>query len=195
VVNRQWGRDPQFTQDLIAACVFLLPVASRKTACKGGHISKTKGCIHARVACGRCRRAIVRQGAVAAVAATIWLLYSNEYEFSPTRRHITIENARIMKTLHAGRFENHGKSFRLFQRLPAPVPLIVCSSSVDSSAEISVREMRANIGEPDTNESGDGEFPRHLIQRAQEKIRAIRRDNYTTDRRGRPTVRILEAGE
>ena len=95
-----------------------------------------------------------------------------------------------MKLLDAGKFEKHGKIFRLHTRAPAATPPIVCSGSSDSCPSISVQEMRANIGEPDVNESGDGEFPRHIIQRAQEKIRAIRQDNYTDDRRGRPIVRI-----
>lgn len=121
------------------------------------------------------------------------LLYHDEYERSLLARHITIEDARMMKLLNAGKFENHGRIFRLGQRAPAPVPQVVCSSSVDSCASISVRQMRAAIGEP--SDSRDGEFPRHLQQRAEEKVRAVGKNSYTRDRRSWPLIIRVETGE
>jgi len=110
------------------------------------------------------------------------LLYHDQAESSRPRREITLENARLLKLLHAGRFENHGKIFRLDQPAPAPeMPRFTCSDNPDSSASISLQEMKANVGITDnTGEPGDPPL-RHLVQRAQEKICSVGRGDYTND--------------
>jgi hypothetical protein len=133
---------------------------------------------------------------VASPATTmIVLLFHDQSEWDQNRRQTTLENARVLKMLSAGKFEKHGAIFRLHQKAPPrPSQFVPCSRSVDSSASISVMEMRANVGEPGLNESGDGAFPRHLQKRAQQKINAIGSDSYTLDRRS-PVARSRVVSE
>ena len=178
----------------------LQPVNARQSPVRRRRIiPKIPRCIHARHMCGKCRRALERPGlvTVASPATTmIVLLYHDQSEWDQNRRHTTLENARALKLLSAGKFEKHGAVFRLHQRAPArPSPFVPCSRSTDSCSSIALAEMKANVGEPSINESGDGEFPRHYQQQAQRKIRAIGADNYTTDFRSRPSVRVFSRQE
>jgi hypothetical protein len=75
-----------------------------------------------------------------------------------------------MKGAGRGRFINHRKAFQLIELRPVQHRFIP-SLSHDSSASISVTEMRANVGEP--SDTPGAELPRHIMQRAQQKIRAI----------------------
>jgi hypothetical protein len=77
-----------------------------------------------------------------------------------------------LKARGEGKFVSHGKAFRLNRRGPAPPPARFSPSlSPDSTASISVAEVRANVGEPDVTPGA--EIPRHIVKRAQQKIRAI----------------------
>jgi hypothetical protein len=131
----------------------------------------------------RQERTVRRAIAVAnAGSASILLLYHDQAESSRPRRETTLENARLLKLLRAGRFESHGKIFRLDQKAPAPeMPRFTCSDDPESSASISLQEMKANVGITDnTGEPGDPPL-RHLVQRAQEKIGSVGRGDYTND--------------
>jgi hypothetical protein len=140
----------------------------------------------ARAAATRMRRRLREDGralaAARAASSTILLLYHDQAENSRPRRETTLENARVMKLLRAGKFENHGKIFRLDQKAPAvEVSRFACSETPDSSASISFGEMQANVGITD-NDGEPGAPPlRHLVQRAQEKIGSVGRGDYTRD--------------
>jgi hypothetical protein len=85
---------------------------------------------------------------------------------------VTGEEAWDLKRAGEGTFIARGKAFQLYRRGPAPPPLRFSSSlSPDSDASVSVSEMRANVGEP--ADTPGAEIPRHVVQRAQQKIRAI----------------------
>lgn len=96
---------------------------------------------------------------------------------------LSYEQARKMRNASMGKFENHGKSFRLFEARHREVPRApVPSTSPDSSAAISPSEMHANVG---ITQGSPGEpAAKHIVDRAQNKIRAIgRRDLGTYDTR------------
>lgn len=75
----------------------------------------------------------------------------------------------------AGKFENHGKTFRLFAARPQLHPVtaadLATSNVIHESATITTSEMLANVGiaGPD---GLDVPAPRHVVRRAQQKIRA-----------------------
>jgi hypothetical protein len=124
-----------------------------------------------------------RRGAIAAAATDmVAVFYFDQADTEKPCRLATRLEARQMRDVeHAGKFENNGRTFRLSINSPAPeLRPFVCSATPDSYKTISLAEMKANVGETD---NCDGEAaPRHLVQRAQEKIRAIgRRDAGTFD--------------
>jgi hypothetical protein len=96
---------------------------------------------------------------------------------------VTRDEARDLKSAGEGKFIARGKAFQLGRRGPAPARLSFRPSlSNDSDASISVNEMRANVGEP--ADTPGAEIPRHIVQRANQKIRAIgRRESGTFDSR------------
>lgn len=149
---------------------------------KAGTIPKIPSCRHARVACARCRRELAKAAPTTSpTAPTLVLLYFDQSDYDPLRRSITREAAHILQESIGGRFENHGKTFRENRRMPAGAPHFPCSKSTDSAASISVREMMANIGEPVANDSSDAPFAPYLRRRAEQKIAAVGRGDYTDD--------------
>lgn len=90
----------------------------------------------------------------------------------PGKGVLTRAQCREMKTLGLGKFENHGRTFRLFEAALNREPIFpnddfTRPSSADSDCCISFAEMQANVGIVD-----DGvRNPRGLIAAAQEKVR------------------------
>jgi hypothetical protein len=86
---------------------------------------------------------------------------------------LTRDQAREMKRLGRGKFENHGKTFRLLDSVPELPGFFVVSESVESSESISLAEMKANVGITEN----DPEQPalRGVVHHAQQKVRAIGR--------------------
>jgi hypothetical protein len=84
----------------------------------------------------------------------------------------TRDELKVLKRKGEGKFINRGKAFRLNRRGPTPPPQRYSPSlSTPSDASISVGEIRANVGEP--ADTPGAEIARHVVKRAQEKIRAI----------------------
>jgi len=85
---------------------------------------------------------------------------------------LTRDQARLMKAAGLGKFENHGRTFRLAGSAPArETSRFIVSESADSCESISVAEMLANVGITD-DEAGQP-APRGVVRRARQKIRAI----------------------
>jgi hypothetical protein len=78
-----------------------------------------------------------------------------------------------LKRLDRGRFICHGKKFRFEAQAPRRATdfFFVPSESVESSASISPAELLANVGI--TEDEAGTPAPRHIVQRARQKIRAI----------------------
>lgn len=115
-------------------------------------------------------------------SALITLLYRDQADSARPRRETTLEQARLLKLLRAGKFENHGKTFRLDQKAPvSEIVRFIVSDHAASSASISLQEILANAGITE-NDGEPGEPPlRHLVQRAQDKVEAVGRGDYTDD--------------
>lgn len=100
------------------------------------------------------------------------VFYNEQDQDGNPATYVSREEAWDLKRAGEGTFICRGKKFRLNRRGPAPPPLRFSSSlSPDSDASVSVSEMRANVGEP--ADTPGAEIPRHVVQRAQQKIRAI----------------------
>jgi hypothetical protein len=81
---------------------------------------------------------------------------------------------------------HHGKAFQLYRRGPEPERRYTPSKSGDSDRSISLAEMQANVGITANQTGADWRESapalRHVVQRAQQKIRAIgRREEGTYD--------------
>lgn len=98
------------------------------------------------------------------------LFYLDQNQSEATCYSVTRDQADKMKAAGRGKYINHSQAFQLCELAPVR-HRFVCSESVDSAASISVTEMQANAGvPPDTPGSS---LPRHVRQRAEQKIKAI----------------------
>lgn len=100
------------------------------------------------------------------------LYYLDQNQGGSTPYQVTGAQALAMHGAGRGRFINHRKAFQLGELAPLRQNFI-CSLSTDSSASISPSEMEANVGITPNNSSPNEPALRHLVQRAQQKIRAI----------------------
>jgi hypothetical protein len=95
---------------------------------------------------------------------------------------LTRAQARGMRREGRGKYENNGKTFRLFDRSPRSQRTFQVSESPGSKPTISTAEMKANVGI--TEDEPDRPANRAVVKRAQQKIRAIgRRELGTYDDR------------
>jgi ABC-type sugar transport system ATPase subunit len=102
------------------------------------------------------------------------LFYLDQNQGLATAYEVTHEQATAMKAAGRGKFINRGKAFQLCE--PAPLRQnFVCSASTDSTASISVNEIEANVGITSNNGSPNEPALRHVVKRAQQKIKAIGR--------------------
>jgi hypothetical protein len=117
-----------------------------------------------------CRK-LDRGGAAGAAVPAFWF---DQDDATEPCCILTREQAHLMKAAKLGKFENHGRTFRLAQSAPEPVQFrFTPSESVDSAASISLAEMKANAGI--TKDEDGTPAPRHIVQRARQKVRAIGR--------------------
>lgn len=118
------------------------------------------------------RAATLTAAAVVAPSDAVPLFYLDQNQSGSTPYEVTHVQAGAMKDAGRGRFINRGKAFQLAER--APIRLnFVCSVSTDSTASISPSEMEANVGITPNNGSPNEPALRHIVVRAQQKIRAI----------------------
>lgn len=94
---------------------------------------------------------------------------------------LTREVCHELKAAGVGKFINHGRTFRLYEKMPQAEPRFFASDSPKSAESISLAEMKANVGITENNSEPDEPPLRHLVKRAQEKIRSVGRNNYTDD--------------
>jgi hypothetical protein len=121
-----------------------------------------------------CEKLERRGGAASAEVPTFWF---GQSDAETPCCVLTREQARLMKAAQLGKFENHGRTFRLVAATPTAESgsRFTISQSVESSESISLSEMLANVGiTARTSDDLDQPAPRHIVQRAQEKVRAIR---------------------
>jgi len=89
-------------------------------------------------------------------------------------QHLTREECRTARDDGRGKFFDNGKKFRLFASRPALYPVtassLKSSNVLPSPTTITNSELLANVGIAGTSE--DVQAPRHLVKRAQQKIRA-----------------------
>jgi hypothetical protein len=98
--------------------------------------------------------------------------YCQQDEHTPPCCVLTRGQARQMKEAGLGKFENHGRTFRLEGSAPArEASRFSVSESADSCESISFAEMLANVGI--TNDEPGTAAPRGVVRRARQKIRAI----------------------
>lgn len=111
------------------------------------------------------------QGGAAPVTSSLPLYYLDQNQSLATVYSATQQQCELMKAAGRGRYITHGKAFQLCELAPAPRNPYACSESPDSSASISVSEMKANVGEP--GETPGADLPRHIMVRAQQKLYTI----------------------
>jgi hypothetical protein len=132
----------------------------------------------------RCNRDCRRHGCVGRTRAeklatstkaveSLPLFYLDQNQSEPTPYSVTREQADKMKAAGRGKYIYHSKAFQLGELAPAPRHRYIPSLSADSSPSISVNEMQANAGVPGDTPGAD--LPRHVKQRARQKIHAIGR--------------------
>jgi hypothetical protein len=100
-----------------------------------------------------------------------------------TNFSVTAAQAEAMKEAGRGRYINRGRAFQLCEAAPVS-PRFTPSQSGESDASISMTEMEANVGIAGDLKDWREEAPapRHIVERAQKKIRAIgRHDEGTFD--------------
>lgn len=102
--------------------------------------------------------------------AAVPLFYLDQNQSGATPYEVTAEQAAAMKAAGRGKFINRGKAFQLCESAPVGRSFVP-SESYDSTASISVSEMLANAGVPASTPGAD--LPRHLAQRARQKVQAI----------------------
>jgi hypothetical protein len=126
-----------------------------------------------------CNRACRRRGcsgggaAPAADQPTIPAFYFDQDQGGQPTCFLTHDLAVELKRLGRGKFICHGKKFRFEAKAPRRAAdfFFIPSESVDSSASISLAEIKANVGI--TEDEAGTPVPRHIVQRARQKIRAI----------------------
>jgi hypothetical protein len=143
------------------------------------HWCKGAQCLHS-----KCRRVRAR-GAVATVPAAVALplFYRDQNQGVPSSYSVTRAQANAMRDAGRGRFINRGLAFQLDELSPER-PRFTPSQSGESDTSISMAEMEANVGIAGDLKDWQEESPapRHVVDRAQKKIRAIgRRDEGTFD--------------
>jgi hypothetical protein len=106
-------------------------------------------------------------------AEVLPLYYLDQNQSQTTPYSVTREQADKMKGAGRGKFIYHHKAFQLCEPAPAPRHRYVCSESPDSTASISLSEMQAFAGVP--SDTPGSHLPRHIEQRARQKVNAIGR--------------------
>jgi hypothetical protein len=119
----------------------------------------------------------------AASPLAVPLFYIDQNQSLPTPYSVTRAQADAMKAAGRGRYINRCKAFQLCELAPLS-PRFTPSLTAASAASISLAEMEANVGIAgdliDWREEAPA--PRHLVQRAQQKVKAIgRREKDTFD--------------
>lgn len=141
------------------------------------------GCAHLRLG-KRERLALALATAATAPAVTgVPLFYIDQNQSLPTPYSVTQAQADAMKAAGRGRYINRCKAFQLCELAPVS-PRFTPSQTPDSAASISLAEMEANVGIAGDLKDWREEAPapRHLVQRAQQKVKAIgRREKDTFD--------------
>jgi len=118
-----------------------------------------------------------------AAPLSVPLFYIDQNQSLPTPYSVTQAQADAMKSAGRGRYINRCKAFQLCELAPVS-PRFTPSLTADSAASISLAEMEANVGIAGDLKDWREEAPapRHLVQRAQQKVRAIgRREKDTFD--------------
>lgn len=120
-----------------------------------------------------------------AQAGSVPLFYIDQNQSLPTPYSVTQAQADAMKAAGRGRYIHRSKAFQLCELAPL-APRFTPSLAPASAASISLAEMEANVGIAgdlkDWREQAPA--PRHLVQRAQQKVKAIgRHDKDTFDDR------------
>jgi hypothetical protein len=105
--------------------------------------------------------------------ATIPAFYFDQDQSGREICFLSHELAVELKRLGRGKFICHGKKFRFEAKTPRRAAdfFFIPSESVESSASISLAEVLANVGI--TEDEAGTPAPRHIVQRARQKIRAI----------------------
>jgi hypothetical protein len=124
-----------------------------------------------------------RAAASRAVGAppSVPLFYIDQNQSMPTPYSVTQAQADAMKAAGRGRYINRCKAFQLCELAPVS-PRFTPSLTADSAASISLAEMEANVGIAGDLKDWREEAPapRHLVQRAQQKVKAIGRHDKDT---------------
>jgi hypothetical protein len=137
----------------------------------------------------RCNRDCRRRGCrgqdfaaiVQAPPKSVPLYYLDQNQGCLTSYEVTHAQAVAMKDAGRGQFINRGKAFQLYESAPRRLNFF-CSASTDSTASISLSEIQANVGITSNCATPDEPALRHVVKRAQQKIRAIgRRQEGTFD--------------
>jgi hypothetical protein len=127
------------------------------------------GCAHPRETASAKKPGQIKTGRVEVLP----LFYLDQNQSQQTPYSVTREQADKMKDAGRGKFIYHHKAFQLCEFAPAPRHRYVCSESPDSTASISLSEMQAFAGVP--SDTPGSHLPRHLEQRARQKVNAIGR--------------------